>query len=156
MYKVVLFGIADGHALEEVKKQLAGLLKLDPGKLGFMDKGRPVVIKKGVDKAMALRFKTAMENAGARCSIQEMKNDGKEPGPDKSRMKKDSSHVPARIMCCPNCGFEQPEKDECGQCGIVIGKFLEKKEAYESIKKAVSDVLQKYEMSLAAVQRQEL
>ena len=31
------------------------------------------------------------------------------------------------LMICPQCGFEQPESEMCGACGIVIQKYLDRK-----------------------------
>lgn len=41
--------------------------------------------------------------------------------------KQASSEAPA-TMQCPKCGHSQPRAAECAQCGIVIAKFLEKRQ----------------------------
>jgi hypothetical protein len=31
-------------------------------------------------------------------------------------------------MLCPKCGHEQPEADECVECGVIVSKYFEVQE----------------------------
>ena len=33
------------------------------------------------------------------------------------------------LMICPQCGFEQPQAEMCGSCGIIIQKYFERKKS---------------------------
>lgn len=58
--------IMEGHEVMPVRDKLATLFKADTVTLDRLFSGRTVVIKRGCDKAIALQYKRAMENAGAK------------------------------------------------------------------------------------------
>ena len=58
--------IMAGHEVMPVRDKLATLFKADTVTLDRLFSGRTVVIKRGCDKAIALQYKRAMENAGAK------------------------------------------------------------------------------------------
>jgi len=37
------------------------------------------------------------------------------------------------MVTCPQCGFEQPETDECIKCGIIISKYVQFQEMARSV-----------------------
>ncbi len=45
------------------------------------------------------------------------------------------------MVTCPQCGFEQPETDECIKCGIVISKFLKYREMAKMYEGQVREVV---------------
>jgi len=61
------------HDLETVKQKVAALFKADANKLAALFSGKVNVIKKGVDKATALKYQQAFKNAGAKAVITQAK-----------------------------------------------------------------------------------
>ncbi|MCX2976665.1 hypothetical protein [Candidatus Marimicrobium litorale] len=57
--------VLEGHDAETVRARLAKLFKADRATLDKLFSGRTQIIKRGCDKATALQYKKAMENAGA-------------------------------------------------------------------------------------------
>ena len=43
-------------------------------------------------------------------------------------------------MTCPQCGFEQPETDECIKCGIIISKYAQYQEIARSYEGQVHEI----------------
>jgi hypothetical protein len=43
-------------------------------------------------------------------------------------------------VTCPQCGFEQPETDECAKCGIIISKYKQFEEMARSIEGQVREI----------------
>ena len=69
-YKIVFRGeIQAGKSLEEVKRNMAGIFKLDPERIDILFSGKPVVMKKNLDHRQALKFKDAIQKAGAECHV---------------------------------------------------------------------------------------
>ena len=44
------------------------------------------------------------------------------------------------MMTCPQCGFEQPETDECIKCGIIISKHVQFQEMARSYEGQVREI----------------
>ena len=57
--------VLEGHDAETVRDRLAKLFKADRATLDKLFSGKTQIIKRGCDKATALQYKKAMENAGA-------------------------------------------------------------------------------------------
>ena len=65
-YNIIFRGeIAEGKDIGEVKKNLASLFKVNDEKIEKLFSGRPVNIKKNVEQSTALKYKAAIEKAGA-------------------------------------------------------------------------------------------
>jgi len=47
---------------------------------------------------------------------------------------------PGGMVTCPQCGFEQPETDECIKCGIIISKYVQFQEMARSVEGQVREV----------------
>ncbi|MFC1649948.1 hypothetical protein ACFL2X_00110 [Candidatus Latescibacterota bacterium] len=70
-YNLIFRGvIADGHDAETVRKNIAELFKVSEEKVERLFSGRPVTVKKNVDKATALKYQSAFKKAGALCSVE--------------------------------------------------------------------------------------
>ena len=75
-YKIVFEGkIAEGHGMDEVKKNLAALYQVDVGKIQRLFTGRPIVLKENLDYQTAINDKETFEKTGAVCSIISGKKD---------------------------------------------------------------------------------
>jgi hypothetical protein len=69
-YNLVFRGeILEGHPIGRVQKKLRGLLKIDADEVSKLFQGRPMTLKRGVDRTTALRYKKAFEDAGARLRV---------------------------------------------------------------------------------------
>jgi len=65
-YKLVFSGeVLAGQSLEQVKRKLAHMFKLDEQQISTLFSGKRVVLRRRVDSQGALRFKLAFEEAGA-------------------------------------------------------------------------------------------
>jgi hypothetical protein len=60
-----------------------------------------------------------------------------QPGPGPEPGKKSVSEG---TVTCPQCGFTQPETDECVKCGIIISKYVQFQEMARSIEGQVREV----------------
>jgi len=61
--------IVFGHQLADVKLRLQQLFKADAAKVDALFSGRPVPLKRGLDKASAEKYKDALTRAGAQVDI---------------------------------------------------------------------------------------
>jgi hypothetical protein len=70
-YSVIFEGkIAVGREIGEVKRNLSSLFHIDEGQVDRLFTGQPVAIKKDVDYQTAMKYKDALERAGAICSVE--------------------------------------------------------------------------------------
>ena len=156
-YKVIFLGLSVIGAEEEARL-LGGLQKkfnLTPGKAESLLQRIPIVVKRGVSREEAERYAKAFEAIGGRVKVEE------EPPPDleitqeyepKSSPKPEpkptftSSAESERkpygggMVTCPQCGFEQPQTDECIKCGIIISKYVQFQEMARSVEGQVREV----------------
>ena len=71
-FEVVFAGkLVPGAELEQVKAKVAAIFKTDAAKVAHLFSGNAVVIKKGIDQAMAQKYLAAMQSAGAVCEIRD-------------------------------------------------------------------------------------
>jgi len=78
LYEVAFSGkISDGADLGEVKARLGGMFKADESKLTQLFSGKRIVIKKNIDKQTAIKFHTALKQAGAECEVRSLSPAGK-------------------------------------------------------------------------------
>lgn len=69
-YDIVFSGaVAPGRELAQVKLELARLFKTDTAAVERLFCGRAVIIKKGLDRQTADKYKAVMEKAGAICEL---------------------------------------------------------------------------------------
>ena len=70
MYRLVFRGeVNEGQHAAVVRKRLAALLKIDDSRAEVLFSGKPVVVKKAVDKATAIKYRDAFNQAGARLRV---------------------------------------------------------------------------------------
>lgn len=71
-YSVIFEGtISDGHKVEDVKRNLAALFKIDDEKADLLFAKQTVVLKKGLDHDSAIRYRQAILKTGAVCNVKE-------------------------------------------------------------------------------------
>ena len=77
-YNLIFQGtIADGYRVEQVKKNLADIFKVDEKKVESLFTNDSVVLKKGLNHESAVKYRKALLKAGAVCNI---KPSGGSPG----------------------------------------------------------------------------
>ena len=70
LFEVAFSGqISTGADLDEVKARVAKMFNADDAKLAKLFSGKRIVIKKNIDQATALKYKTALNQAGAECEV---------------------------------------------------------------------------------------
>ena len=70
MFQILVNGtLTEGAQIEQVKQNIAKLFKTTPDKVEPMFSGRKLAVKKGLDKATALKYKTAINNAGLAAAV---------------------------------------------------------------------------------------
>ncbi|HEX5056417.1 MAG TPA: hypothetical protein VFX02_07950 [Gammaproteobacteria bacterium] len=69
-YQVVFEGKLTGELpLDEVKRNLSVLFKMKAEQVDALFSGKPVVIKRDIDQATALKYQAAFKKAGAMCAV---------------------------------------------------------------------------------------
>jgi hypothetical protein len=160
---VVFLGLSVIGSDEETRL-LGGLQKkfnLTPEKAENLLQRVPIVVKKGVSKEEAEKYVKAFGEIGGRVKIEEELLPGLEifpeyepkpqpepkPGP-RPEPKPTFTYRPGperkpstgTMMTCPQCGFEQPETDECIKCGIIISKYVKYQEMARSYEGQVHEI----------------
>jgi hypothetical protein len=160
-HKVIFLGLSM-IGPEEEGRLLKGLQKrfnLTPERAETLLQKVPVVVKKGLSKDDAERFVKAFEEIGGKVKVEEEApapemiwedRPGGEPEP-KSVLRPEPKPTPYRpeperraykvgMVTCPQCGFEQPETDECVKCGIIVSKYTQFQEMARSVEGQVREI----------------
>jgi len=164
-FKVIFLGLlVIGH--EEEGRLLAGLQKkfnLTPEKAESLLQRVPIVVKKDISEEEAERYVKAFEEIGGRAKVEEERIPNMEitheyepkpraepkPGPMSEpkpkpaftyRSESESKPYSGGMVTCPQCGFEQPETDECVKCGIIISKYKQFEEMARSVEGQVREI----------------
>jgi hypothetical protein len=160
--KVIFLGLSVIGAEEETRL-LQGLQKkfnLTPGKAESLLQRVPIVVKKGISKEEAERYVKAFEQIGGRVKVEEERlpnmeitheyepKRGPEPMPGtRPEARPAFTYKPepekpytGGMVTCPQCGFEQPETDECVKCGIIISKYKQYEEMARSVEGQVREI----------------
>jgi hypothetical protein len=121
LFNLVFDGrIADGFSQAQVRENLARLFSLDEGRLQILFSGKPVVLKKGLDRAQAIRFRNALARAGALGLIRSHA----EPSPTPARPSPAPEPAPVQSgeadIVCPRCAHAQAPADACGACRMDL------------------------------------
>jgi hypothetical protein len=154
-YKVIFLGLSVIGSDEETRL-LRGLQKkfnLTPEKSESLLQRVPIVVKKAVSKEEAEKYVRAFEEIGGRVSVEEELSPNLEithdyepkPRPEPKpafthRPEPEERPYGGTMVTCPQCGFEQPETDECIKCGIIISKHVQFQEMARSYEGQVREV----------------
>ena len=69
-YQLVFDGtISDGYQVEDVKKNMAGLLKANATQIERLFSKQEVILKKGMDYDSAMQYQKALQKAGTVCRV---------------------------------------------------------------------------------------
>jgi hypothetical protein len=138
-YKVIVEGIDQRQSLKEVKARLSALLKIAPEQIDHLLEEAPVEVKKGLDRASALKLKSILESTGALCGIEITKRWDHHPSKGQIQLAEASVEESEKTLVCPKCGFRQRPADTCVRCGIMVDKFLKMVEPEESPQEKVEE-----------------
>ena len=162
-YKVIFLGLSVIGSEEETRL-LGGLQKkfnLTPERAESLFQRVPIVVKKGISEEEARRYAKAFEEIGGRIKVEEESTPELEifkevepqsrPEPEQKttpepkptstyRTEPERKPYAGVMVTCPQCGFEQPETDECIKCGIVISKYIQYQEMARSFEGQVREI----------------
>ncbi len=146
LYKVIFLGMKVAGPEEETRL-IQGLQKrfnLTRERAESLLQRVPIVVKKGIPKEEMERYVKAFEEIGARVRVEEEPSlDFAEVAPETrppSRPKPESQAYVGPTVTCPQCGFEQPETDECIKCGIIISKYFQYQQMAHSLEGKVREI----------------
>ena len=145
LYKVIFLGMKVAGPEEEARL-IAGLQKkfnLTPEKAERLLQRVPIVVKKGISKEEMEKYVRAFEGIGGRVRVEaeeevtELPEISPEPGPGPEPERR--PYI-GKMITCPQCGFEQPETDECVKCGVVISKYVSEQEMARATEGQVREI----------------
>jgi hypothetical protein len=141
-YKVVFLGLAVAGPEEEARL-ISGLQKkfnLTPEKAERLLQRIPIVVKKGIGKEEMEKYLKAFEGIGGRVRGEVEEEVIAEPPEISAEPEPGKKPYMGRMITCPQCGFEQPETDECVKCGIIISKYVYQQEMARSVEGQVREI----------------
>ncbi len=146
LYKVIFLGLSVAGQEEEMRL-IEGLQKrfnLSREKAESLIQRVPVVVKKGITKEEMERYVRAFKEIGGRVRVEEEEavdalNIPEKPEPV-ARARTEFREFKGPTIKCPQCGFEQPETDECIKCGIIISKYIQYQEMARSFEGKVREI----------------
>lgn len=155
-YDLIFEGkVAEGQNRSNVAKNLMNLLKTDESGVKRLFSGEPAVIKKGMDRETAMKYKQAVNKAGALCRIEETGDSTVSPPqkdiqkkqpiakesaladksikqksvPDKpvkqETVKEEDAAEKPEMILCPHCNYRQKASERCIMCGKSITEIIE-------------------------------
>lgn len=128
-YNLVFEGrIAEGLTPDKVKRNLAALLKRQPGEIEHLFSGDSVVIKRNMPPEKARKYKLAFEKAGGVCRLEAVGGETQTPLVSKKPSKPAASPAeeppvpapvpPEEMVACPKCNYRQKPARSCIMCGM--------------------------------------
>ncbi|MGL6160932.1 hypothetical protein [Microbulbifer sp.] len=121
-YSLVFRGdLMPGYTAADVKANMARLFKAGPETIGKLFSGRPLAIKKGLDKAQAEQLQATLAKLGAQSSLKPEGEPAAAPAPASQASEPEGSPAPA-----------QPDWSLVPMEGYLIGEHeRERKEAVQ-------------------------
>ena len=127
-YSVIFSGeIVAGYDLEQVKKNIGQVFKLNPERVEKLFSGKPVAIKRGIDQQQANKFQNVMAKAGAVSVIRQ------EAGEQTAAEPSNDSGM-ARITC-PRCAHEQAFATACQLCKMDLSLHIQRVKRREQMRR---------------------
>ena len=148
-YKVVFLGLAVAGPEEENRllKGLQNKFSLTPERADSLLQRVPIVVKKGDSREELERYMRAFEEIGGKVRLEVEEEPAAEqmtapriPPPQPPPPPEPEKRAYAgKTITCPQCGFEQPETDECAKCGVIISKYHKYREETRAIRGKVRE-----------------
>lgn len=109
--------IVDGADVEAVKRQLCQLLRIEAAAIERLFSGRPVTLKRGLDRQQAIVYQQTLQQAGARVRAVA------------SPMAPSGIHHAGRPQsegdtACPRCAYVQARVERCARCKMDLRRRL--------------------------------
>jgi hypothetical protein len=142
VYKVIFLGLTVAGPEEETRL-LGGLQKkfnLTPDRAERLLQKVPVVVKKGISKEEMEKYVRAFAEIGGRIRVEEEEEMITEMGEVSGEPEPGKKPLMEKMITCPQCGFEQPEGNECVKCGVIISKVPFQKEVARPIEEKAREM----------------
>lgn len=156
-YSVVLTGsVLNDQPLEEVKAKVAEAFKLKAPQLDKLFSGKPVAIKRGLDKKQAVKLSARIQQLGAHVVINAVADKSTAAKPEQKPVEREEPAVVEAVkeaepvavskalensatespsssateqeamVTCPRCGHEQPHTLACNYCKMDLTLHLQR------------------------------
>lgn len=145
-YQLVFDGtISDGYQVEDVKKNLAALLKANATQIESLFSKQEVVLKKGMDYDSAMQYQKALQKAGTLCKvINTSQNQGMLPVEEAAPVKT-NDHFIAESSPLPDPNMVNEPMMGAGQVAltqeIAAQKFESQASAGSKIGRGIKDII---------------
>ena len=136
-YRLIMDGtIGFTYDPEEAKQSLVRLLRCGRDQVERLCNGSPTVLKRGLDHALALKYKEAISRTGALCTMEQEEAPFAAPAqpasprqPLQARQEVDAAPpAPVPSFSCPKCGKLQEKGESCVACGVYFAKAAQQAE----------------------------
>jgi hypothetical protein len=141
LYSVIVSGkISEGFELSQVKANVGTLFKLDERGVQKLFSGKPVAIRRGIEKIDALKLSAALTRKGLITVIRVVRPVANEVASNtafsekgiKAKAKPVDSFTPD--INCPRCGHEQPFVNSCSLCKMELTLHIQRLKRKQQIK----------------------
>jgi len=137
-YRVVFIGeLVDPDRRSVVKRNLATLFGTTAGTLDKLFGSNPVVVKKNISRAEAIRFRDAIIRCGAFCRIETMNS------MTEVLLTIGTDQV-GKFMVCPRCSKRQDQSAICRYCGVIVQEYKGEPRAEISVEETQAERDRRY------------
>lgn len=123
-----------GRELAEVKAGLPALMKIPPEQVEKLFSGKPVLIKRGLPASKLSNYLMLLEKAGLAVQVEDEAPESEltlapiaapvsAPTERDVAAQQEASVQPQVEMACPKCGFKQPKRTLCRECGVDMPRY---------------------------------